>query len=315
VYPREETGLTHYFTVFPGYVDERAKRYLDARRAAAENREIDIGYRARKVPYWLGRHGQMKHELGERVAVACRDTELRTDISNQIEDVFLEHEWYDFLCRCRTVLGCEGGASLLDRSDTVRPLVTAYCDSHPDASFDEVERQFFPGQDYNIHLFALSPRHFECAVTKTCQVLIEGNYGGVFKPGQHYIEVKKDYSNLPDVIAKIGDHELCRHLAETAYRDIAESAKYTYRAFAEKVLDHIRTQSAAAGSGTPVNNVVFQTVGYWLAVRERFEPAVARLFVLNLRYGIRALCTFILEPGKKERIRRMIARWTRAGGR
>ena len=91
-------------------------------------------------------------------------------------------------------------------------------------------------------LFAISPRHFECAMTKTCQVLVEGDYQGVLEPGRHYIELKRDYSNLDEVIEKIQDRELCEQIAERAYEEVVASGKYTYRLLAEQVAAHLPNQ-------------------------------------------------------------------------
>ena len=194
VYPPEKALLNHRITVFPGYIDDAAIQKVRVFRVDERERPIELGYRARKLPYWLGRHGQMKYEIGQVFSQEARKSGLSIDISTNGNDVFFGNDWYRFLCRCRAVLGCEGGASLLDPTGEIRKKVEKYVQDTPGASFEEVEKACFPGQDYNIRLFTLSPRHFECAITKTCQVLLEGNYGGIFLPGVHYIELKRDYS-------------------------------------------------------------------------------------------------------------------------
>jgi hypothetical protein len=204
-----------------------------------EKRDIDIGYRARKLPFWIGRHGQLKTILAQKFLNLHVPHYLRLDISLNPKDVFFDTEWYRFLCRCRTVLGCEGGASLHDPSGEVRQKVEDYVAQNPEVSFDEVEQTCFPGRDGNLRLFALSPRHFECAITKSCQVLVEGAYAGIFKPGIHYIEIRKDWSNLEQVIRLIEDREYCEKIAENAYQDIVQSGLYTYRRFVETIINHV----------------------------------------------------------------------------
>lgn len=121
--------------------------------------------------------------------------------------------------------------------------VDAYCRKNPEASFEEVEARFFPGQDNYIHLFALSPRHFECAMTETCQVLVEGDYSGVFEPGVDYIEIKKDFSNIPEVIEKIKDVDYCEQIAKNCYRHVVESGKYTYEGFVNTIINIIKKET------------------------------------------------------------------------
>jgi hypothetical protein len=242
VYPQMLSGVKNFVTVLTGYVDElslkRVSKYIN------NYREIDVGYRARKVPYYLGRHGCLKWKIAEKFIDACKCRSLKLDISTDMtNDVLLGDDWYKFLSRCRTVLGCEGGSSLLDFDGTVRACVDDYMDRKPEASYSEVERECFPGMDGNLKLFAVSPRHFESCITRTCQILIEGEYAGIFKPGVHYIEIKKDWSNLEHVIKQISDHALCKRIAETAYADIIGSGLYTYRKFVQMVIDKC--------SGTP----------------------------------------------------------------
>ena len=64
-YPSEKVPLEHLITVFPGYIDEEEAGKLQTFCEGSEERSIDLGYRARKLPYWLGRHGQLKHEIGQ----------------------------------------------------------------------------------------------------------------------------------------------------------------------------------------------------------------------------------------------------------
>jgi len=244
VYPLDKTGLKHRFSTFPGFVDEDSQKVIDTLSAEIQSRDIDIGYRARNLPFWLGRHGQIKREIGDKTLQAPNTRFLKLDISVDAKDVFYGNDWLRFLLRCRCVLGCLGGASLFDPHGQFRNQVEAYTEENPSATFEEVEQKIFPGKDYTLSLFALSPRHFECAQTKTCQILFEGDYHGVFLPGRHYIELKKDYSNLNEILEKITDTHYCEQIAENAYREIALSDKYTYKAFANQVIDHIKEHSS-----------------------------------------------------------------------
>ena len=277
VYPPEKVPLEHLITVFPGYIDEDEARRLQAFCDGREERSIDLGYRARKLPYWLGRHGQLKHEIGQLFLEKTKDSGLKVDISTSNKDVFFGNDWYKFLCRCRAVLGCEGGASLLDPTGNIRINVEDYVENHPDASFEEVEQACFRGKDYNIRLFALSPRHFECVITKTCQVLVEGEYGGIFIPGVHFIELKKDYSNLDAVIEQLKDATYCKKIADNAFRDVFKSGKYSYRAFVNQVIEHIAEKTGEKNQSAN-DRILFHLIGRYLSIRESLDPVLVKVF-------------------------------------
>lgn len=278
LYPREKSGLKHYFTTFTGFVDEMTLERLEELSKKVKKREIDIGYRARDLPFWLGHFGQVKKKIAEPFLALKEKVTLKMDVSTRYEDVFYGDDWFRFILSCRTMLGCLGGASMLDSDGSIRNQVEAYVEHHPDASFAEVEEYCFKGKDDTLKLFALSPRHFECAMAKTCQVLLEGNYLGVFKPGVHYIELKKDLSNLDQVIEQVQDEGLCKNIAERAYEDVVVSGKYTYRRFADQVIDHIRIVSSRKRSSF-LNNQLFRIVSIFLGTRRLFNP-IHRFFFL-----------------------------------
>ena len=258
-YPKKLSGVDNFVTVLTGYVDENSVEHIS--KCANGERDIDIGYRARKVPYYLGRHGCLKWQIADKFIAACSGSSLKIDIStNGNSDAYFGDGWYKFLCRCRTVIGCEGGSSLLDHDGQVRLLVEDYLRDNPNACYDEVEQACFPGIDGNLELSAVSPRHFECCMTKTCQVLVEGYYAGIFKPGVHYIEVKKDWSNLSEVINQINDHDFCKQIAENAYRDIIESGRYTYKIFVKTVIENSLRYIQVTSSNGPYCVDIFKKI-------------------------------------------------------
>ncbi len=244
VYPEEKSGISRFLTVFTGYVDEQTVSEQITKRF--DKRTIDIGYRARKNPFSLGRHANLKWQLAEQFIQAENTEGLVCDISTDPSDVYYGNDWYSFLYRCRTILGCEGGASLHDPDGSIEKAVNCYISQIPSATFEEVEHACFSGLDGNLKLFAVSPRHFEACITKTCQVLVEGEYGGIFKPGIHYIEIKKDWSNITEVLDKIRDVSYCQLIAENAHRDIVISGRYSYSAFVLGVLNHVSHLEAVA---------------------------------------------------------------------
>lgn len=245
-YPYDKAGVKQFFEVYTGYVDEdmiKQLKYLEPYKS----RPIDIGYRARKLAPNYGIHAQLKYRLLEVFEEELKGSDLIYDLnstnrtySDQDKSlVKLGNEWFVFLMNCKSFLGCEGGSSLLDADGQVKASVNNYLSIHPEASFDEVEEACFKGKDNSISLFALSPRHFEAAMTKTLQILVEGYYGGIFEAGKHYIVVKKDFSNIKEVLETLSNADKCEQIIESCYRDIVLSGKYTYASFVKKVINEV----------------------------------------------------------------------------
>jgi len=134
------------------------------------------------------------------------------------------------------MLGVEGGASILDDDGSIQKCVFQYMAKHPNSAFSEVEKICFKGKDGTFQYFMITPRHFEACMAKTCQILLEGNYSGILKPGKHYLELKKDFSNLDDVLHKVSIDSQRQGIVDQAYKDIVMSGKYTYDKFVRLVL-------------------------------------------------------------------------------
>lgn len=277
LYPQEQTGLKNYFTTLTGFVDENTLHLINTLSKEIPFRDIDIGYRARDVPFWLGHFGRYKGEIAKVFNRWKNKSTLRMDISTDPKEVFLGDDWIRFLLRCRTMLGCLGGASMIDADGSIRKNVDAYIERHPEATFDEVKEKFFADKDNTLQLFALSPRHFECAMARTCQILLEGDYQGIFEPGIHYIELKKDFSNVEEVLHKVEDHALCDKIANQAYEKVVLSGDYTYAKFANDVVSHIKEQRQTKTESL-FNHIMFSIATVCLSLRKYNFPLHFFLF-------------------------------------
>lgn len=288
----KEFGVSHVFSVSPesewsviyrtldpqqitlhkvltGYIGESLTTKIGKlSQSMPTERPIDIGYRAYRAAFWLGRHGVLKRSIADIFQEKAPQKSLVADISTRFEDTIPGDDWYRFLLRCKYQIGVEGGASIFDWDGTYRKRAEDYLIQNPDAKFEEVESACFPGMDGSLKYFAISPRHLECCVTKTCQVLVEGNYSGVLLPGKHYIELKRDFSNLDEILNIIAKDELRDDMTAAAWQDVVESRKYTYRGFVDYLI-------ANSLSGFPPRSISIYSaivqliIYYWMLIQDR----------------------------------------------
>jgi hypothetical protein len=225
-------------TALTGYVDE--SRLSTIPRRPMSERPIDIGYRAWANPYWLGEHGQQKVKVGQVVGRRARERGFVVDINNPAAtDFLIGSEWFEFLLNCKAVVGVECGASVLDRNGEINKRVDAYLAMYPAATFEDCRAACFAEQDNKLGLSCISPRHFEACMTRTCQLLLEGDYNGVLEPWRHYIPIRRDYSNVDEVLNALSDKALVERIVEQAYADIVESGRWSYRKFIGEIEDEI----------------------------------------------------------------------------
>jgi hypothetical protein len=202
-------------------------------RTRRAQRPIDVGYRAYDAPMYLG--NLERRQLAERFIGAAPRHGLTVDISLDPGARLAEREWAGFLDRCKGQLGSEAGGDYFELTDGTRLRVNAYLDAHPEARFDEIFERFFRDYQAPVSGRALSGRVVEAAGTKTVQILIEGGYGGFFRPGVHYIPLRKDLGNLDDAMEMFLDEGRAAEIADAAY-EVAQT-QLTYTRLIDRFID------------------------------------------------------------------------------
>jgi hypothetical protein len=218
--------------VLTGFVDENL---LSLEVPQYEHRKLDVVYRARMLPYWIGRAGMEKGLIAERFLKSVKGQKLKLDISTNESDRIYADAWFKFMASSKATLGAEGSASLTDYDNTLFAAVDAYCKEHPEATFDEVEAAVFPGLDSKVVYQAISPRCFEAAALRTLMIQYEGEYSGVLEAHKHYVVLERDHSNIKNVLKILRDPIEAGRYIDAAYDDVAASGKYTSRAFLQHV--------------------------------------------------------------------------------
>jgi len=225
-----------------GFIDGDGATEVARRMVPHSERPWDIVYRATKLPYWFGSHGQLKHRIAEVVQSAGGELGLRTDISTRWEDTIFGDSWLDFLMSGRAVIGCESGSSVLDPRGEIQKRINALLAEQPNLTFEEVDARMPAGWD-SYSFFAISPRHLEAVVTKTAQVLVEGAYSGVLEPGRHYIPIRSDFTNLHEALERLRDREAVEAMTERAHREVYLEGRNTLAAFAAQLSDEPRARA------------------------------------------------------------------------
>jgi len=208
-----------------------------------ENRPIDIGYRARKVPNWLGEASQEKWTIGERFKADAPAHGLTCDISSREQDRLYGDDWIKFLCRCKAVLGTESSISAFDFDGALKDKIEAYEREHPGVDFAELKERFLADIDGRHGMISVvSPRVFEAAALKTLMILYPGNYSGVLEPWRHYVPLERDHGNMAEIAATLQNQDKVSEIVERCYLEVARSERWGYNGFAahfDRVVDEV----------------------------------------------------------------------------
>jgi hypothetical protein len=240
-------SLQAIYSVLTGYIPS----YLESCQPKPNpQRSIDIGYRSRSVPYYLGDLGREKTVIAQKFQEIALEYGFRADISVREEDRIYGDAWVKFLKSSRFVLGSPSGASVIDFTGEIARNCERHLALYPNASYEDVKQRFFADVDGKFVIDTVSPRIFESTALGCTMLMHEGYYGGILEADRHYICIKKDYSNIQEVITQMRDERYCLQISRNAYQELIASQKYSYREFAkwfDRVLDgHVHPSARAS---------------------------------------------------------------------
>jgi hypothetical protein len=305
---------TEILPTLTGYVPDRLVGHAAPPLAG---RPVDVGYRGRSLPFWLGRLGFEKIEIGRGFAARAGELGLRTDIAWTEGARIYGDRWHAFVTSCRTMLASESGSSIVDYDGSVERAVRAYLAASPAADYEEIEREVLARFAGAPEINTLSPRLFEAAALRTGMVMFPGGYSGAVRAGEHYLPLEKDFSNIAEIAEQIRDTPLLEQLTEAAYEELIASGRYSERGFVARFDDEVaeragprravgrypaallRLEQAAAGRGYHVSTlygVAREAILAYLGAKNALRsPALRRLLVRAPRRGAAGAATSLWD--------------------
>ena len=205
-------------TVLAGYVPE----HLTKRSVPSfTERKIDIGYRARKLPAWLGSLGQQKWIIADRFHEFAHQHGLTHDISTSEYDRIYGEDWIDFVSNCKSMIGSESGSGVCDFTGDIQKKVEQHERAFPDTPFHVLRELYFKEEDGRLPMNVISPRCFEAAALRTLMILYEGRYSNRLIPWRHYVPLRLDHSNLDEVLNILRDPQRAQTIIDAAFEEVA----------------------------------------------------------------------------------------------
>jgi hypothetical protein len=233
VYPPSRFPATEFLPTLTGYVPEDIT--LERHSRKFEERDLLIFYRGRKLSPLYGELGLEKAQIGEKMKAIAGMRGLQVDIEIDDAKRIYGSAWYKFLGSARATLGTESGANVFDFDGSLKMKIQQLTANNPQITFEEISTQVLASHDGHVRMNQISPKIFEAIRLRTALILFEGAYSGVVLPNLHYIPLKKDFSNIDEVLTKIQDDQFLHDLTERAYNDIVTSGKFSYRTFVEGI--------------------------------------------------------------------------------
>jgi hypothetical protein len=293
---------TEILPTLTGYVPERL---VGLRTPPLDVRPIDVGYRGRSLPYWLGRLGSEKIEIGRAFLTHAHELGLRADIAWTEGARIYGDRWNEFIRSCRAMLASESGSSIIDYDGSVERAVRGYLAEHPGASYDEVDEAVLRSLPPSPEINTLSPRLFEAAAQRTAMIMFPGEYSGAVHPWKHYIPLGKGFENVIEVAARVRDTPFLQQLTARAYEDLIAEGRFSEQGFIAEFDEQVAARAVPRyATGRPHHELLLKLE----------QAAVGRGYQLSRLYGM-ARDSILAYLGIKNALRtaplRRLLRYTR----
>jgi hypothetical protein len=223
------TKATHIEFTLTGFVSDDLIRKGEQYAKPRPERRIDVGYRGRVLSRLYGQGGQEKIEIAHRFRDAAAGKGFVIDIGTSEADRIYGDDWYRFVGDCRFTLGVAAGVSIFDLDGEVSSAVATARRASPGTPLEEIYAQVLPPFENRITYRTISPRIFEALAFRTGLILYEGTYQGVIRPWDHYLPLRKDFSNIDEILRCMRDETLVSQMLERGYEEVIRSDRWHYR--------------------------------------------------------------------------------------
>lgn len=232
VYPRSRFPKMEMQQVLTAYVPHWAKQRQPVKPLSQRSRFI--GYRAFKLPFYFGDLAREKFMIGVKMREICEARGIPVDIEWETDKRIYGEAWYDFIEDSRATLGTESGSNVFDEDGSLERRIDEALKLDPALTYDQIHERFLSEHEGRVMMNQISSRIFEAIALGSALVLFEGDYSGVIREQEHFIPLKKDFSNVDEVLTKLNDTEALEQMTRRAYADVIESGKYSYEKFVSR---------------------------------------------------------------------------------
>ena len=247
VYPPARFPAVTFTSCRAGYVPAHLARYDDP--VPLRDRPYHVVYRGRALPYWFGSLGREKITIGKVVREACERRGVPVDIEWAEESRVYGRAWRRFLHSGRATLATESGCNVFDVDGSIERNVRAALRKDPDLPYEEVAGRAFVEDNLGVRMNQVSPKLFEFVAAGTALVLYEGEYSGLLRPGAHYLALRKDHSNLAEVLDALDDLPRLEAMTRRARAALIDGGENSYRAFVRQVDEQLDRGAASRAAG------------------------------------------------------------------
>lgn len=98
-----------------------------------------------------------------------------------------------------------------------------------EVGFEVIYDRFFRDYPRPVSGKCISSRHFDAIGAGTCQIMFPGEFNGVLQANVHYLALRRDFSNIGEVMEKFGDVAFRERMTHETREYVLEHHTYRHR--------------------------------------------------------------------------------------
>lgn len=199
------------------------KKYFDF----GITRDNIIGFIGNAHPIWIGDNDRSNVIL--RVKEVLNELNFKNDIYLDGKNL-VSNDWALFLNKSLGTIGAESGTYFLDKYGEKIAIAKQMFNKNKLINLNDLFEKIYSDNSIEVKSAkCISPRHFEAIGTKTCQLLLDGEYNNLLIPDIHFIKINKNLDNLKDAIMRLLDYEERTNIVNCSYRYVYLNHTYENR--------------------------------------------------------------------------------------
>ena len=188
LYPENMRGFT-VSTVLTGYLSSQHIQIAKENIPLA-SRPLDLVYRGRSLPEWLGNTGTIKGRIPEIISNQLNELDMKyqIDVSKDENQRLYGKNWFRFLQKGRVSIGSQSGSDYID-------FEGKYVESWVPSSTSNDSLNDPTLLNYHV----ISPRYFDYVASGVVVGLMPGSYSEIPRAND-YFQLSSNLDNVPELL-------------------------------------------------------------------------------------------------------------------
>ena len=252
-------------TVLTGYVSEKHLA-LAKQNVALIDRKLDLLYRGRNLPSWMGKSAALKGQIQDIIAVNPEMQKYNVSASSTEKSRIYGEDWFKLLLQAKVSIITPSGSDFIDFDGKYLENWVEKSSANLDYCREPVEYKYQ----------VISPRYFDSVAAGNYLAITPGEYSQIPIDGT-YSSLGNELEELPDIIEFTKTAE-SQKIVELSKSKILGNEQYHYKAYVALVEEKI--SSFISSASDPVALLEKNSIEFFT------QPKLNKKFIRLIKYWL-----------------------------